>query len=440
MKDYAILFATSEGIQHQSGGIARYNRNFICYLSKIRDVLLKHDISLTLYAAEPALLKIIPSYNQDGYDKVKEILEGTGGKFYRLVNDTYGEDWIKDVRNWTVLSAAASNVAFEVAEKHDQLLVIFGSTCFALMQVYINKQIRAFNANINTLYITHDSAFSSFREEKDENILAMDYLASVWTKFSRKAKIGYVSEYMKELFKKEYAITNDSFIAARSGICLRDKRFKKIGQTEIISTLEKYSIPTDKKLIFSWGRPAHYKRLDLIFSACTKLSYDFFPVAITNGDFPSLVTYIQGNNLRGTVVQRNKDFGLINALLQWKNSVCACFLSESEPGAVTIMEAMYCASDNGPVILANQTGVFKEVINDGKYGFVTDNNPSSIAKMITAIDRTSEEELISIRRAAKKNIIENYDIEKSYRNVMVSEFVELKQFQDELLTNKDLDL
>lgn len=433
IKDLAIVLISTEGIQHQSGGIARYNRNFIHYLVKVREVMKQYGINITLYAAEPALLRGLPTYNKKDFEEIYKTLENTGGKFYKLVNGTSGEDWIKDVENWKIMSAAAANVVLEVGQNHETTLAIFGGSCFALTQVYVHKQIRAFGVDVRTIFITHDSAFSTFYKEKDEKILAMDYLASVWTKFTPKAKIGYVSYYMKELFKSEYGVTENSFVAARSGITLTEQRFRRLCKEDIINILAENKIPLDKKIIFSWGRPIDYKRLDLIFSACNILGEDFYPVAITNGEFASLENYIASQGLRGSLVKNYKGFELMNVLLQWENCLAVCFLSESEPGAVTIMEAMYASSDDGPVVVANEKGVFKEVIENGKYGFITTNSPDEVAKTIRSISQYQENELVEMKKRAKANIINNYDSQKNYRNVLLDEFPFLSNYKDELL-------
>ncbi|WP_238651758.1 glycosyltransferase [Paenibacillus piscarius] len=410
--DLAIVLVTTEGIQHKSGGIAKYFRSFIETVVEMRHQFCNLSINLTLYACEPALLTAVPTYSRENYDQLKELLESTGGAFFKLVNNTYGQDWIGSVENWKLFSASAATVALNLAEKHQATLVITGSSCLALTHVYIHKQLKAFKADIRTIHMTHDSAFSTFHKERNENILSMDYLAAQWTKFSPNAKIGYVSQYMKDLFKMHYMVPEDGFIPAKGGVLFGEERFKALSDAQIIRLLQKYQIPIDKQVIFSWGRPVDYKRLDLVFRASKYLPEDIFPVAVTNGIYSALQEYLKANSLRGLLIEKYKDFELINALLHWKNTVCTCLLSENEPGAIVPMEAMYMAQGHNNVIIANSNGIYKELIQEGINGFTIESDPAQLAEKILQINAMSNEQLREINKKAYTTICQHFGQKK----------------------------
>jgi glycosyltransferase involved in cell wall biosynthesis len=304
----------------------------------------------------------------------------------------------------------------------------------ALTQVYIHKQIKAFNADVKTIYMTHDSAFSSFWEERNENVLSMDYLCAQWTNLTPNAKIGYVSQYMKQLFTEKYMVEESAFVPTRGGVLFGEERFQSLNSEQIKGILQKYDIPLDKKLLFSWGRPVDYKRMDLIFSVSKHLSDDFFPVAVTNGSFPSLRHFINHHNLPGKLIENYKQFELIQALLQWSGTVTACLLSENEPGAIVPMEAMYLANNTGPIIIGNQNGIYNELIQDGVDGFLIENNLPKLAERIQQISQMSPAQLQQLRTNAYLKIVNFYDQKKNYIETLIHCIPQLKIHYEKLIS------
>ncbi|MCP3944378.1 MAG: glycosyltransferase [Desulfobacteraceae bacterium] len=412
--DLAVVFITAEGIQHISGGVAHYISNFIKTLARLKSCFEEVGVELTLYAAEPALLRLVPTYNKIHFQTMKEIIRKTGGEFYKLVNNTYGDDWIHHVENWKIFSASAATMALNISEKHDATLVFFGSSCLSHTQVYIHKQLKAFQGDIRTVYLTHDSAFSSFWKEMNENILAMDYLCCQWTQFTPNALIGYVSEYMKNLFSEKYMVTDEAFVPAKGGVVLSGKRFSRLKHSEVIDILKKNNIPLDKKIIFSWGRSTNYKRFDLVFRAGKNSSLDLYPVVVTNGTFPSLASYIQHQQIDGMLIENYKSYDVISALLQWHNTQIVCFFAENDPGSIVPMEAMYLAFEAGPIVLTNQTGIYSEIIIEGKNGFFVENKIDDILEKMAFILNLSSNQAWRIRKEAYQTIVDKFDQEKKY--------------------------
>lgn len=431
--DLGIIFFTTEGIQHQVGGVAKYIRNFIKYLNDLRPFFSKKGISITLYAGEPALSRNIPSYSILEFQMMKDVLAESGGQFYKLINNTNGTDWIYQLDSWKIMSSSAATIALNVAEKHTATLALFGSTCLAMTQVYIHKQLKVFDADIRTVYLTHDSAFSEFYKEKNEDILSMDYLCSQWTSFTPNAKVGFVSEYMKQLFTEKYMVKKDAFIPTRSGIIPNEKRYEPLEQKQIINLLTKYNIPLEKKIIFSWGRADGYKRLDLIFAATEFLHEDHFAVAITNSNFNELHNYVNNSSFNGMLIENYKKFELINALLSWKNTVAICLLSENEPGAMAPMEAMLLCKRGGGLVITNNGGIYKELIVDEVNGLIVRNKPKELADKIMYLQEITSYKKKKIQENAYKTIIMGYDQRINYIETITEAVPQLKKYKAELI-------
>lgn len=430
--DLAVIFVSIEGIQHQEGGVAKYTRNFIYFLVQLRSVLEKRKVRITVYAAEPALIPNIPTYNEGDYKEILDKIKETGGNFFKLINNTVGNDWISKSDNWKILSASASTIILNIAERHQACMAIFGGTCLSTTQVYVHKQLKAFNVDIRTIYMINDSAFSSFYQDLDENILSMDYICTYWTKLHGNAKIGFVSEYTKELFSKNYYLQEESFVPTRSGIIFSDSKYKNYSEKEIKKILSQHGIPHNRKIVMSWGRAIGYKRLDLVFGACSRIGKQYYPVVITNGLYPALKSYFNSLKIDGQLIEQYKKFELINALLQWKNTICGCFLSEEDPGAIAPMEAMYLAHKNGPVIIANNTGIYSELIQHGINGFVVENSIDSIANTILDVSSYPDEGLKEMRENAYRKVTNNYNQAINYVETLVSNLPFLKECQEQL--------
>lgn len=428
--DLAIVFITTEGIQHSVGGVAKYIRHFILTLVNMQKSLEEFGVEITLYAAEPGLLRLLPSYNTKDFKSIREVVESTGGKVFKLVNNTYGEDWISHEENWKILSSSAATIALNVSEDHQATIVFFGSSCLSLSQVYIHKQIKAFTGDIQTVYLTHDSAFSKFHKERYENILSMDFLCSQWTKFTPNAKIGYVSKYMKKVFEENYFVNESAFVPCKSGILLEDSRYSELSKNEITQILIKNNIPLDKKNVFTWGRADGYKRLDLIHSAGKLLGEEYVPISVTNSKYPELNNYIKNINGTGILIENYKEFELINALISWENTVAICLFSENEPGAMTPMEAMYLCNRGTGIVLTNKQGVYPELIADGENGFMVDNNVEEIANKIKYISEIAPEQRITIQQNACETIENNFSQKSHYIETLQELIPMLKDFKN----------
>jgi len=423
----AVIFVTMEGIQHQSGGVARYIGRFIRFLAKVHSVLLTHNINIAVYALEPALLEIVPSYDKKYYQEMRGLLSSTGGRFYKLINNTFGEDWIGPKKNWELMSSSAAAIALNIAEQYDFAAVITGSSCFAMMPVYIHKQCRSFQADIRTVYMTNDSAFSAFYKYRDEDILAMDYLTCQWTKFTPNAKIGYVSENMKSLFQEKYFVQEEAFVPTKGGVDFEEDRFLEICRKKILHILKQYGIPADKKIVFSWGRPQSYKRFDLLFQSAKLVSDKVLPVVVTNGAFPSLRSYIKEHGHKGILIESYQGFELIKALVKWENTCCTCFLSEGEPGAITPMEAMYMAYGCSSIVLAHDDGIYREIIEDGNNGFLVKNNADEIAKRMGDLLNLDEETRKRINREAFHTVQRKFSAKAYYWQTLHEVFPQFKE-------------
>lgn len=432
MKKYAFVFITTEGIQHISGGVAHYTSNFIKQIASLKEQIKEYGIDISVYACEPALLSILPTYNKKHFNEMKAILKQTGGDFFPLVNNSSGEDWIGSEENWKIMSSSAATLALNISRHFDHTIAFYGSSCFAMAQVYIHKQKKAFRTSIETVYLTHDSAFSSFFQGKNENILAMDFLCAQWTNFAKGAKIGYVSNYMRQLFEDVYQVKRENMISCKGGILIQDKRFSPREQEYIEELLERYNIPRDKMLVFSWGRPAQYKRYDLLFQSCNLLDDDFYPVVVNNGDNKILKSYVRSNHFRGMIIDNYKDFELINGLVSWKNTLCSCFFSDNEPGAITPIEAMYMSYHGNGVVLVKKEGHFDELIEQEVDGFKCNNKPKEIAEKLMQIKELSAIQRACIRKAAYEKVTTHYSQYNKYIDTLCACIPEIECWKEKL--------
>lgn len=427
LNDIAVVFITTEGIQHLAGGVGHYIRNFIITLGNYRHKLTEKGINLTIYAGEPAISRVLPSYSTQNLKDMLSIIESTGGEFFKLINNTQGENWIGNIENWKIMSASAAGIVLNIARKHQATLLFTGSTCFAMLPVYIHKQIRVFkDADIRSVFLTHDSAFSTFYSMINEDILTMDYLTCQWCDFTPNAKIGYVSSYMKELFKEKYHVKENAFVSASSGVLVSNPRYNNITEQECRELLMEYNIPIDKKLIVSWGRAEGYKRFDVVFSASKLLDNDFFTVVVTNTQFPEMRRYVEKINCNGCLIESYKGFDLIKALISCENTMAVVFMSDNEPGSMAPLEAMLLLKEKNALVIANNSGMYREIIEDEKNGFLITNEANILAKKISMVNCLSAQRKKEISIAAYETVISKYTQEKNYIDTLMGAVSQLK--------------
>lgn len=430
INDLAIVFITTEGIQHLAGGVGQYIKNFILTLCKNKRKLSEKGLDLTIYAGEPAVNRVIPSYSKQNFELVTNEIRESGGEFYQLLNNTYGENWIGNIENWKVMSASAASVVFNIAQKHKATLVFTGCSCFSMLPVYIHKQIKLFrNVDIRTIFLTHDSAYSDFYLMKNEDVLSMDFLTSQWCKYTPNAKIGYVSEYMKNLFSEKFFVSEEAFIKSSSGVLISDLRYKPISQNESREWLTKYHIPTDKKILMSWGRAEGYKRFDVVFSAGELLSNEYFTVVVTNTKYPELRKYMENiDNENMLLIESYKGFDLIKALICYKKTEVIAFMSDNEPGSMSPLEAMLLLKEENAIVVANNSGMYSEIIEEGINGYLIENIPKKLAKKVNEIEQLSVEDRKRINQRAYHKVCQYYNQEINYLETIGNAVQQIRKY------------
>jgi glycosyltransferase involved in cell wall biosynthesis len=422
IKDIALLILTVEGLQHIDGGVGRYLWNILDEAPAIRREWLKRNVVLSFYAAEPICDPALPVYRPGLFERMDAALRIAGGRALRLVNISCGDNSFRDPlardpKNYLTTSTSAAQVAIELAQHHDALVVISGLTIFAQTPMLIRKQADFVGAKIKCVHMTHSPVATSSDVERDAKAQANEALGQL-ARVDPLVKIGFESDYMRRSYRERYDIPDEAFVFARSGIPVNHEKFASIPNETIVKILEEKNIPMNKPLVMSWGRSDQCKGFDILLKAVRLLDAQIVPV-ILNSTYNAELHQLKSDLGSEAVLLHDQPFRVISAILQWPATRVAAFLSQNEPAAVTPAEAMLAAHAKGCVVLGVPTGCFPEMIIQGQNGFlVSARTPEAVAEGIQEILRLSDAEAKRIGTEAILYAKTNHDFSTNFRRTI----------------------
>jgi len=213
----------------------------------------------------------------------------------------------------------------------------------------------------------------------------------------------------------EYGTHKDKLIPLLNGIYLPSVPY--FSHSEIMSTLEEHNIPTDKPIIFSFGRGALYKGFDVYLNALRYLQdlpvHFILQVAFYSQNDP-LLSYLKelAAPLSNISVLFQLSYILPRQIMQWKNTELVAVLSRNEPGAFIPAEIRIYGQ--AIALVSDRDGLPCQIEN-GIDGFITNiGSPEIVANKISEIISLDPTRKSLIRAAGKSRVLTEYDIVKNF--------------------------
>jgi len=307
-------------------------------------------------------------------------------------------------------SASLSLASFLSTLEGYELIIFLGNdTIFALVGNYLKE-----NKNIAIIWIPHSLGNIFDDEFSNEERLSIEKDSINLINKTNNHYVGYIGDYLKEILLNEYYCQNEKLLPFKNGIYIDSRRFT-ISDKEKKMLLNKYCIPMDKKIIFSWGRCVYQKGFDKIIPAFRKFFKDYpeyhlvllMPTETSTENYLSKIKEEISQSKNGSVTAIFEFNRLLPiAILEMIQLEIVIFASRFEGFPITALEAI-CFSKNIKYIYAKIPQLVSLFKNDNfAYAIKNMEDFSSLFKTL--------KEAVSDKKTNRNRTIPIPDIIKHY--------------------------
>lgn len=240
--------------------------------------------------------------------------------------------------------------------------------------------------------------------------------ATPGVEYNKNLFTGYLNPWMKEHLEFDYGATERSLTPILNGIVIDE--LVKYSQEEIEKAMKEKGIPTDKPIVFSFGRGVPYKGFDLFMKAAKKLDdlpYHFVVQAAPYTMEDPIVEQLSSLKHKNITLLLGLDFIFPRQLMQWDNTVLTAVLSKFEPGAFIPAEIRVYGKTLA--IVSDKDGLPVQVDN-GKDGFITGLGEDEVVKNMRMILELPSKKREQISMEGRKLILDKYDMTKNFTDAI----------------------
>lgn len=428
--DLAVIHLTIEGIAAMGGGVCTVTRGHLATLPRVKKALAKERIRLTPYFVETHFGPTYNNYDPEFFACAKKEIGKMGGEFYSVLNASPdglpiscnwpgGEDFFGTIDQIKLESAGAASIARNIARRHDLTVVYCHDTFFMYSPVYGTQQDN--DETVKWIRVVHSTTLKHDAEPVDPFKIGAEFASFYWAKRFDNVFIGTISDYISDHLVEDYAVGRETIVPTGNGVDPLDRKYRIRTEKQILAKISEYNrklkaegksefvIPTDKKLILSFGRPAPYKRLGLTLDVAKALGGEYHPVIITLGAYPELEEQAWVTGAPASIISAF-DFEFCACLSQYRNTVCIPILAYNEPfGLIPAEVRLLIRRSGGLLVVPSDGGGLAEQVTDGVDGFVVKTPAKSVAdlgKVVRRIDSMSAGEKNRIRHNGMKLVFE----------------------------------
>lgn len=414
--DLAIVHLAFEGAQIFGGGNANVQWGHLGSLPVVKDELAKYDINITPYVFEIAYLPTHVRYSASNLRRARRQLESMGGELGFLTNYTEGTQpqgsWgvgeLGGLENWRIAAAAGASAALNVATRHDAGFVYCHDSAYALAPIYASLQADAFGADILATYVVHASAMLHEMPLPNPERLMAESASMHWAKVQPRARLGAISNFMRDHVITNYGAHPDTIIPTGNGVNPRDHFFRIRDQDHIRAILSRHGIPLDRPLAATFGRAVKYKRHSMLLHALPHTATDVHSVVMAYPRDEELHSLRAELDVSATVLD-SFDRELMACLIQWQHTAATVLPALGEPCGLIAMEARVLARESASVLVVSDTGGLVEHVIDGVDAFVTrQDDPRDLASTLDRIVNMNSDDREKMCAAGADNILDNY--------------------------------
>jgi glycosyltransferase involved in cell wall biosynthesis len=341
------------------------------------------------------------------------------------------------MENWKALSGAATGLLYTLAGRHDTVLAYCHDVPYALTSVYSGAQLKAAGLDINTLFVSHASALTHEMPIPNPERLMVECAAVQWAKINPTAKLGVISDFMRDQIVRDYGAAEHTLVRTGNGIDPTDSWYRNRDGFELRERLSAVNVPLDRPLVVSFGRAADFKRHDLVLRAAAELDGEAHLVLMTDLRRDDLHAMKAELDIDATLIT-SFDKELVASLVQWPQTRATILYSENEPCGIMPMEARLLARDTETVLILSDSGGFVEQATHGVDTIVGRSGDfASAASAIRQVLGMSRDQRVEMARRSADRVLRDYTWAGQALRTLVEMYPDLAERASEVAATLD---
>ncbi|WP_137137005.1 glycosyltransferase family 4 protein [Rhizobium sp. FKY42] len=273
---FALIVASFDGLVSVRTGVGIVVSAFFEEYKYIVDLLQIDNRDLDLYALSPFLQHGASEFDASTFNATRMVCEQNGGAVIEFPSFSKGENrskiWAPKQKGtsgalqWRSMALASAACVETIATRYDRVLVIHHDTILSQLPRYIHS------GNVKTIWVPHSLA-SVFNNDWAITTIPFERKAVEHLR-SGKNSVGYISGQFRDALQSML----ESNAMSRNAITLHplSNNFAKItfprfSEENVRKILQRYHIPLDRPLVFSWARCVEQKGWDLLLPEIEKV-------------------------------------------------------------------------------------------------------------------------------------------------------------------------
>ncbi len=268
-----IFIVAHDGLQSTLTGVGIMVNSFIESFSEIiKEISFVKNKEIELIALAPYIKKDSRDFHINIQQLTKTVCKKNCGKLEEIPTFSDGNSqqsiW-GNCLQWRSASLSAAATINSLGSKYDLIYVIGHDTIFSLLGKYLLP-----SKKIKFMWIPHSLGNVFTDEHTDDERILIEKEAIKSINNNPKYCVGYIGNSFKEILSIKYKVKKHKLIPMINGIYDKSERYG-LSKKDIKNIEDKYKIPKNKKIIFSWGRCVQQKGYDLVIPAYKKFMKKF---------------------------------------------------------------------------------------------------------------------------------------------------------------------
>lgn len=258
----ALVVVAIDGLCSLKSGIGSIVHWFFEAIDEIVDSTeeLRHD-RWSLHALSPRLDPASDDYSREVVAEVVAACDRYRGDFRWFdVEDgsTLKNVWSLDkVDRWRTMCANAADEIRRLAEGREQVTVLAHGTMFAALRSHLSSW-----PSVRLVYMTHTLG-RVFLDANSDNRTRYEDEGFASMRTAPQDRIGFVGTYYRDVLLTRYDRRDSDLVPFQNAVYVRSRRFRELADTGAGLG----PVPTDRRLVFSWGRCVPQKGFDVVIPA-----------------------------------------------------------------------------------------------------------------------------------------------------------------------------
>lgn len=416
-KKLHIIYVVEDGITTLCCGVGTIAHHFVCAFHEIAEKSLIHGIKLRLSIITLAASSSSVGVRADLREQAQVTCTAFQGKLYLIEPVVNSNFEYFDFSVWEKYNEQANDIIVNISKNtEDAILVIANDTIFA--------KTRYVNSNVVNVWIPH-SLSSVHAQSYVDNIKRLGWESQEVQTIQKSPNcyIGYISQFAKLEIERTFSLGEGCLVPCLNGFYFPNIQKYEKSQIEIESMLKQRGIPTDREIIFSFGRADEYKGLDIALRVMILAAekYDYQGVLIASIFSQEAVVSSVQEQLKNLSKKHNSDvllffsyeFELPKYILQYMKTKFLLNLSIRDFAPLIPYEAELLGHSD-LCIINSDIECFRSTMSNGQNGFLCppiDIEALSAIENVRLMTKNSKQDIIyHCKKTAlvEKNIVNNY--------------------------------